>query len=129
MQQKIYKDDIVEYFNFLTAQECDDLISYYESVKETWQETCFFNTRVMDPNEASRRLIAGSIDTNKVENIHHKIAYDNYFENLKARLKAVSEDVFKREVKNLTLSAHKWLPGSYAADHYDNAELDGTPNA
>lgn len=129
MQTNIYKYDIVEYVNFLTPEECDSLIRYYESVQETWQETCFFNTRVMDPNEGGLRLIAGSIDTNKIGDIHHKIAYDNYFEYLKLRLKDAAESVFNREVKNLTLSAHKWLPGSYAADHYDNAELDGTPNA
>ena len=129
MQTNTYKNDIVEYVNFLTAEECNSLISYYESVKETWQETCFFNTRVMDPNEGGRQLIAGSIDANQVDDMHHKIAYDNYFDLLKSKLKVAAEEVFNREVKNLTLSAHKWLPGAFAADHYDNAELDGTPNA
>lgn len=129
MEKNIYKSDIVEYVNFLTSEECDALVNYYESVQETWQETCFFNTRVMDPSEGGRRLIAGSIDTNKVTDIHHKIAYGNYFDFLKQQLKIAAEEVCNREVKNLTLSAHKWLPGAFAADHYDNAELDGTLNA
>jgi hypothetical protein len=61
----------------------------------------------MDPNEGGRQLIAGSIDANQVDDMHHKIAYDNYFDLLKSKLKVAAEEVFNREVKNLTLSAHK----------------------
>ena len=43
--------------------------------------------------------------------------------------KALAEEVFSRELKNLSLSAHKWLPGAFADFHSDNTEMDGTPNA
>lgn len=116
MDKIVHRDDIVEFKNFFSKEECDALIAYYESSAESWQETCFFNARVMDPIEPSKKNIFPEIN-------------QQYFNELRTRLKNVSEEVFGKQVKNLSLSAHKWLPGAYAGDHSDNSELDGTPNA
>jgi predicted 2-oxoglutarate/Fe(II)-dependent dioxygenase YbiX len=48
---------------------------------------------------------------------------------LRAKFQEVAESIFNRELKNLSLSAHKWLVGAFADYHSDNTELDGTPNA
>jgi hypothetical protein len=117
MQKVIHRDKIVEYPHFLTKEECDALIAYYEADKDSWQETCFFNTRVMDPFAPAR---------NGKSNV---IVNEDFFTSLRARLQQYGEDAMGRELKNLTLSAHKWYPGAYASDHYDNAELDKTANA
>lgn len=117
MTEKIvHKSDIVEFKNFLTKEESEALIAYYDSADELWQVTCFFNARVMDP-------IAPT-----VKNVYPEIN-KTYFDALRTRLQEVAESVFGKEVKNLSLSSHKWLKGAYANDHSDNSELDGTPNA
>lgn len=54
---------------------------------------------------------------------------EKYFRELRLKLQEYGEDALGKKLKNLTLSAHKWYPGAYAADHYDNAELDKEPNA
>lgn len=117
MEKIIHKHNIVEYPGFLTKEECDALLNYYEADKDSWQETCFFNTRVMDPFAPSR---------NGKSNV---IVNEKFFQDLRERLQKYGEDAIGRELRNLTLSAHKWYPGAYAADHYDNAELDKEPNA
>lgn len=129
MNKIVHKHDIVEYQDFLTKEECEFLIDYYESSPASWQETCFFNTRVMDPNEPANLFKAGKALERPINDLHQQIAFESYFDSLKSKLKEKAEEVFNREVKNLTLSAHKWMIGAYASDHYDNAEIDGTPNA
>lgn len=116
MEKIVHKDDIVEFKNFLSKEECDLLIAYYDSSMESWQETCFYNARVMDPIAPMEKGIY--VDIN-----------EKYFADLRDRLSNIAEEVFDKKVKNLSLSAHKWLPGAFASDHSDNSELDGTPNA
>lgn len=111
-----HKEDIVEYPGFLTKEESDALIEYYESAPENWMETCFYNARVMDP---SAPLSSGQV--NMVDSV--------FLANLRVRLQEYGENAMNRGLRNLSLSAHKWLPGAFAADHADNAELDGTLNA
>lgn len=117
MEKIIHRDNIVEYPDFFTKEECQNLIDYFERDKDSWQETCFFNTRVMDPLAPYR---SGTDNSN--------INVD-FFNSLRERLRKYGEDAMGRELKNLTLSSHKWYPGAFAADHYDNAEVDKTPNA
>lgn len=112
----IHKDDIVEYPGFLTPEESQAFIDYYENATENWMETCFYNARVMDPMSP---LEKGPIN----------IINQDYFNNLRLRLQEYGEDAMQRKLRNLTLSAHKWLPGAFAPDHADNAEMDGTLNA
>lgn len=83
----------------------------------------------MDPFAPSNHIeeLKESQDINLA--LHQSVKEEGFFDNLRSRLKEKAEEVFGREVKNLSLSAHKWMPGAYASDHYDNAELDGTPNA
>jgi hypothetical protein len=116
MEKIVYKSDIVEFKGYLSAEQCEKLISYYDAGDHLWQTTCFFNARVMDPYAPLKEGLSSEADA-------------DFFENLRASLKLSAEEVFGRPLRNLTLSAHKWLPGAFAGDHADNAELDGTPNA
>lgn len=116
MQKIIHKHDIVEVKEFLSREESQALIDYYESNSDAWQLTCFYNARVMDPIAPWKANPASVID-------------ETYMRNLRQKFQELAESVFDRKLKNLTLSAHKWLPGAFAAFHSDNTELDGTPNA
>lgn len=112
----VHKEDIVEYVDFFSQEESELLINYLNSSAEDWEETCFFNARVMYPLAPLAK------------NVYPEINMD-YFHSLRSRLQVAAEEVMGRGLKNLTLSAHKWQTGAYAGDHSDNSELDGTPNA
>ena len=104
VEKIIHKDDIVEYPGFLTPEESQKLIDYYESDAESWELTCFFNARVMDPKAPISKGVFPDIN-------------DEYFESLRQRCKEYGEAAMGRGLRNLTLSAHKWLPGAFAPDH------------
>lgn len=116
MKKIKYKTDIVEYQNFLSDEECLELIDFFNTKEDLWQDTCFYKTSVIDPH--------APIQFWDKKNIN-----ENYFNDLRGRLQIVAEEVAKRSLKNLSLSGHRWLPGSFASEHSDNTELDGTPNA
>ena len=116
MEKVIYRDDIVEYKNFLSDEECEQLVAYYISGEDGWQKTCFYNSAVMDP------IYPYNKDNSSVIN-------DEYFKSLRHKLHQKAEEVAGRNLRNLSMSAHKWEIGAYAADHSDNTDLDGTPNA
>ena len=109
-----YKNDIVEFFNVLSEEECNQLINYFNSDESQWQVTCFYGSRVMDPY----------INLNDSSHITRE-----YLDNLRIKFKDIAFNVCKKDLKNLSLSAHKWDIGAYADHHSDNTELDGTPNA
>jgi hypothetical protein len=110
MEKIIHKQDVVEYQSVFTKEECSNFISYWNSLDD-WMLSCFpgmYTISGKKPNEgAGKELVFQAKDK------MHKLA----------------EEVFSKKLKPLTLSTHKWTPGAWAADHADNAELDGTPNA
>jgi 2OG-Fe(II) oxygenase superfamily len=116
MEKIVHKEDIVEYKDFLSKQECEDLIDYFNSSEDDWNVTCFYASYVMDPNAS-------------FENKNNTDKTPEYFNELKTKLRNIAEEVSPKKLKNLSLSAHKWTPGAFAAHHSDNTELDGTPNA
>lgn len=116
MEKIKYKSDIVEYKNFLSNEECQSIIDYFNTKEDLWQDTCFYNTSVIYPLAPMEFY-----SDNKIT--------EGYFHSLRNRLSVVAEETAGRGLTNLTLSGHRWLPGSFAADHSDNSELDGTPNA
>jgi hypothetical protein len=110
----IYKEDIVEFLDVFSKEECDLLINYFNLNEDNWNVTCFYESRVMDP--------FANMSISKT--INHE-----YFEEVKNRLSLIASEVAIKKLKNLSFSAHKWNKGAYASDHSDNSELDGTPNA
>lgn len=116
IEKIIYKDNIIEYKNFMSKDECKALVDYYISGEDGWEKTCFYNSAVMDPSYPFRKNPDSLIG-------------DSFFRNLKSRLHEKAEESAGRKLRNLSMSAHKWELGAYASDHSDNTDLDGTPNA
>lgn len=109
MKKIQHTKDIFEYESFLSKEECQNLIDGWNN-QDDWELTCFYNAYV----------ISGKKEINEEfkQTIHQM--YD--------RFKKAAEDSFQIKLKPLSQSAHKWTVGAYAADHADNADLDGTPN-
>jgi predicted 2-oxoglutarate/Fe(II)-dependent dioxygenase YbiX len=116
MENIVYKEDVVETLGFFSKEECEAFLEYLDAANKEWQDSCFYNEQVMDPT--------APLNLDKVNSIDKA-----YIDQLRFRLQEVAEKVFNRKLRNLSLSAQKWKTGSYANDHSDNSELDGTPNA
>jgi hypothetical protein len=106
----IHKADIVEYQNVLTESECKYLLNYWNSLDD-WIPSCFYGMYIIS-GKKEISIEAGM----KLRNVQLKL-WD------------LAETVFQKDLRQISLSPHRWLPGAFAADHADNAELDGTPNA
>lgn len=106
----IHRPDIVEYKNVFTKEECDYIISYWETLDD-WMLSCFYNMYTISGKKPHTE--AGGYALMKFKSMSHSLA----------------EKVFNRELKQISLSSHMWKPGAFAPDHSDNHELDGTPNA
>ncbi len=101
--------DIFEYESFLSEEECNYLIDGWNA-QDDWDLTCFYNAYV----------ISGKKDIKDEFKIKIHQMYDRFHK--------IAEESFGIQLKPLSQSAHKWTVGAYAADHADNADLDGTPN-
>jgi hypothetical protein len=106
----IHKSDIVEYKNVFTKEECDYIISYWNSLDD-WMLSCFYNMYTIAGKKSHSK--EGGESLNKFKTVSQNLA----------------EKTFNRKLKQISVSSHMWKPGAFAADHSDNAELDGTPNA
>jgi hypothetical protein len=114
----IHKEGVVEYKNFFTKEECFKLIEYFNFAEDGWEKQCFFGMHTMYPLHP---IISN-------QNLNKEITSE-YVENIRNRFKVLAEDASKNKLKNLSLSAHKWIKGAYAGAHSDNSDLEGTPNA
>jgi hypothetical protein len=114
MEKIIHRSNIVEYKDFISQEECQRLIGYFNSSEQDWNLSCFYESYTMDP-------LAPINKTQEFERF--------YFDNdLRNKLKKLAEQDHPKKLKNLSLSAHKWGTGASARKHSDNSELDGTPN-
>jgi hypothetical protein len=112
----VHRHDIIEYKDFMTKEECQNLVEYFNSSKNDWQLSCFYESYVMDPLAPLKT--------------YNGFFTKEYFDiSLRERLKEYTLDASPQKLRNLTLSAHKWEKGASARKHSDNSELDGTPNA
>jgi len=110
MTEIIHKSDIVEYKNVFTKEECNYIISYWKELDD-WMLSCFYNMYT----------IAGKKP--------HTPEGGQSLRKFQLASQELAEKVFNRKLKQISLSSHRWEPGAFAADHSDNTELDGTPNA
>lgn len=106
----VHKHDIVEYHNVFTEAECKYILDYWNSL-EDWIPSCFYGMYII----SGQKQISAEAGMK--------------LRNFQLKLWNLAEKVFERELRQISLSPHKWEPGAFAADHADNAELDGTPNA
>ena len=110
MEKVLHKHDVLEIKNFISKEESKALVDYWNSLN-AWQPTCFYNSNVIGNTGKSHEPYWGKILGEITDRLHTE-----------------AEALFNRRLKLLTLSTHRWDPGSFAGDHADNAELDGTPN-
>jgi hypothetical protein len=111
-----YKDDIARIDNFVTPEEAENMINYFESMAHIWGDVAFYGSYGMGFADQDPRLNEYGLNP-------------EYFNNLRNRFKQSVEMFFERELKPNTSHAQKWKVGGFAAPHSDNSDHDGNPNA
>jgi hypothetical protein len=111
-----YKDDIARIDNFVTPEEAENMINYFESMAHIWGDVAFYGSYGMGFADQDPRLNEYGLNP-------------EYFNNLRNRFKQSVEMFFERKLKPNTSHAQKWKVGGFAAPHSDNSDHDGNPNA
>lgn len=110
-----YKDDIMSIFDFVTQEEADSMIKFFED-NNKWGDIAFYGSLGAGLAEEDDRLAAYNLPR-------------DFFKNLKQRFKEAVECAFDRELRPNTSHAQKWNVGGFANPHSDNSDMEGNPNA
>lgn len=100
------------YENFLSQEECNELIKFFNANAEEWREICFygsFGMHVVSPFDKE----------------HGTTITEDYMRNLRERMIQYVSDAAGRPMKINSMHAQKWEVGAYANDHSDNTDLEG----
>lgn len=109
-------DRIVEIPNFVSKEEADSIIKYFESKAVNWGPIAFFGSEGMSIIHEDPNLINFNLDP-------------KFFGNLMIKYKEAIETIFERKVKPVNIChAQKWNVGGHASPHADNSDRDGKPN-
>ena len=112
----ITQNRIVEIPNFVSAEEAESMIKYFESKADMWGDIAFYGSSgmgIMQDDEETKDFGL----------------YPKFFQELTAKYKQAVETVFGRPVKPNTSHAQKWDVGGFASPHSDNSDFDGNPTS
>jgi predicted 2-oxoglutarate/Fe(II)-dependent dioxygenase YbiX len=112
----ITQNRIVEIPNFVTPEEAQSMIDYFESKAEMWGDIAFYGSSGMG-------IMQDDEDTKTFG------LYPTFFQELTQKYKEAVEIVFGRLVKPNTSHAQKWDVGGFASPHSDNSDFDGNPTS
>jgi hypothetical protein len=108
-------NNIVEYKNFLSEEDCKRLIDFYNAKEERWMPICFYGSYGMGVSEPLDKPHGTGID-------------NAWIDSLKQKFTDAMLDSQGRACKINSIHAQKWHVGAYANDHSDNSDLDGNPS-
>jgi hypothetical protein len=111
-----YKHDIASANDFVTQEQADSMIKYFEQMANVWGPIAFFGSAGMGLAPLDPTLPSLGLE-------------EDFFEKLKNRFKNTVEMFFERELKPNTSHAQKWDVGGFASPHSDNSDHDGNLNA
>jgi predicted 2-oxoglutarate/Fe(II)-dependent dioxygenase YbiX len=104
--------NITKYENFLTKEECEELIKFFDAAYEDWNQICFYQSFGMHVQEPLKKDHGTSIDK-------------SYLENLKQKLIKYVSHAAGEPMKINSMHAQKWEVGAFARPHSDNSDLEG----
>jgi hypothetical protein len=114
------KEDAFIVNNFLTPQECESVIGYFDAITAAgvldWNQISFFGSFAMGYWPTDQNLLQFNLQA-------------DYFNSVKQKIKNTGEMLFDRELAEVSFHAQKWVEGAFAAFHSDNSDEYGNPNA
>lgn len=112
--QNRLKEDILVFENFLSDEECDAVIKYWDFSVEN-------NTLKWDPISFYDSFASNLPDDEHKKNFGLE---DDFFINLKSKIQEAVEICRGSGVKEVSYHAQKWIPGAFAGFHSDNSPID-----
>lgn len=112
----VTQNRIVEVPNFVTPEEAESMIAYFESKAEFWGDIAFYGSSGMG-------IMHDDEETKDFD------LYPEFFKDLTQKYKEAVKTVFGRDVKPNTSHAQKWDVGGFASPHSDNSDFNGTPTS
>ena len=103
---------IWSYENFLSKEECDELIKFFNANEEEWRFICFYGSYGMHVVSPFTKE-------------HGTTITEEYMANLRERMIQYVSDAAGRPMKINSMHAQKWELGAYANDHSDSSDLEG----
>lgn len=110
------KDDIIFYDNFISEEDAEKIIAFFEDPEQPWSMSAFFESYGMSimPEDPILERYGLPID---------------YMGKLATRMHEAVEDAHQRKVKSVSSHAQKWQVGAFAPFHSDNTDMEGNPSA
>ena len=119
MNKKFLKEDILVVEDFLSADECARIIKWMDFIVEKgiikWNPISFYESYAMGFFEEDYFLQIFGFPK-------------DYMNQIKAKMKAIVEEVIGEPAKEITFHTQKWIPGAFASFHSDNS-TNGVYNA
>lgn len=112
---KYLKEDIACYEEFVSQQDCEKLVKYYQQ-KQDWTRVAFYESYGMNMLENDIQLEDFGLPS-------------NYLADIANRMQSAVEQALSVKVKRVSTHAQKWETGAFASFHSDNSNMDGTPSA
>jgi 2OG-Fe(II) oxygenase superfamily len=120
MKIESLKNDFFYVENFIPPEECQSIINYLEWQVQNkileWNQISFYGSMAMGYWPYDENLKYFNLDK-------------NYFNNLKEKIKKVSEEALGIELSEVSYHAQKWVEGAFAGYHSDNSDENGNPTA
>lgn len=114
------KEDAFIVKNFLTPEECQSVINYFDAITAAkvldWNQISFYGSFAMGYWPKDDNLLQFNLPS-------------DYFNTIKLKIKNTGETLFERELAEVSFHAQKWIEGAFAAFHSDNSDEYGNPNA
>lgn len=116
MNKEILADDIFVIYDFITEDEANKLLEYFDYRKDEWEVNGFFESYALNV----------SMSENKIEDVGLD---QDYLIKLFFMMQDAVEECFGREVTRVANHIQKWNTGAWSQWHSDNSDADGRPNA
>jgi predicted 2-oxoglutarate/Fe(II)-dependent dioxygenase YbiX len=105
-------NSITKYNNFISLEECNELINFFNAAYSDWNQICFYESYGMHIKEPLK--------------VNHKTKIsEQYLEELRQKMIQYVSDAAGRPMKINSMHAQKWEVGAFARDHSDNSDLEG----
>ena len=110
------KEDIIFYDNFISEEDAEKIIAFFNDPDQPWSMSAFFESYGMSimPQDPILEKYGLPID---------------YLGKLADRMHKAVEDAHQRPVKSVSSHAQKWEVGAFAPFHSDNTDMEGNPSA
>lgn len=114
------REDIWVVDNLITESECQSIINYLDGIVNAnlleWNQISFYGSFAMGYWPRDPNLLMFGLP-------------EDYFAQLKEKIKKASEECLGRELSEVSYHAQKWVEGAFASFHSDNTHEDGSPSA